>query len=290
VRRAACRGGWLDAAHENREGFGVLEQRIGGRAMALGVTAVAVAAAIGTRAAAGAEVPNPAPAVAGVSPVSPALRQGIDRILQARPGYPALAKHDPETYAAVVDAVARSPYASAAEGVILAVARSHLATAAPRYLAKGKNQSAELYSRNMVAQLRVSGPQVGDACYALLAPDDQAAARLATIDLGTLDDSDLEYLGEAITTSATDPQALPDPEGLAKRLRSITAVVRQRLGGDVDLVTRLGEPGIDHAKACQATNAVLVAILRKTGSVEPALVGPMFRYVYSLQAARQPMP
>lgn len=217
---------------------------------------------------------------------SKAARQRIEHLLVARPVYQALKRYDPAALATVVEAVARSPHSGASEPIVLAIARTHLIPIAQRHVARATNRTADEFTRNLVAQLRVVAPQAGDACYALIAPYEDGAIRLAGIDLGTLDDTDLTSLADAIVTSGTTPVPTPDSDEMERRLHHIVSVLRYRFGDDTNLLNRLGEPEVDRAKACQITVSFYAAILR---TAEPANVAPLFRYVHAKQSARQPI-
>jgi hypothetical protein len=262
------------------------------RAAALGAAAavacLVLAAAMRAGAADAAPATPSAPATASAQ-AGAGARERIEALLAAHAAYRNLKAHDREAYAALLDAVVRSPHAGASDAVVLAVARTHLVPAALRHMARAENRTAEEFSRNMVAQLRVVAPKVGDACYALLAPDEEGAVRLASLNLGTLDDTDLATVGDAIVTSSTKPEPIASPEEMEKELRSLVAVLRLRYGDDVSLLSRLGEPGVDRARACEVTASLYVAVLRKAGSRKPANVAPLFRTIYSKQAAKQPI-
>ncbi|HZR81015.1 MAG TPA: hypothetical protein VFD92_07950 [Candidatus Binatia bacterium] len=213
----------------------------------------------------------------------PAAR--VEKILVARPAYAALREHDPALLHEVVDGVAKSEYWNARDEVVLAVARGRVALGVRKHLAAGNNRSIELFTRNLVAQLRVVAPQVKEACYALLATDDEGAARLATVYLADLDDSDLQYMADAINTLGPPL----DEEKLERMLNGIVVVLRERFGDAVKILDHIGEPGVDHAQACQVTNALLVAILKKTGTASPGDVAPLYRYVFLKQSTHRPI-
>jgi hypothetical protein len=218
-------------------------------------------------------VPSPAPG----SAQAPDARIVLETRLRARSAYHALAKHDPAAFSALVDAVARSPQAGASEEIVLAVARGHLAPIAFRAMARSTDTIAEDFARNLALEIRAAAPVQGDACFALLAPDDDGAVRLTKVDLGTLDDFDLDKIAEAIEKSATDSNPVPAHEAVARTVDPLMKNFRSRHGENATILERLDQPGVDKAKACKVAVELISQVLFRRDSKN---AGTVLRYLF----------
>ena len=221
--------------------------------------------------------PAATPGAAGSTQPS-AVGKRIESLLVARSAYRALAKHDPAAFAAIVEAVERSPQSGAGDEVVLAVARGYLSPIAFRSMAHATDTTAEDFARNLALEIRIAGKKEGDACFAVLGPDADAAVRITKVDLGTLDDFDLDRIAEAIEKTATQPNPVPTHDDVARAFDPIASGIGRRYGDDANLLERLDQPGIDKPKACKiAVDYISLTLSRQDSKA----AGKVMRYLLS---------
>ena len=124
--------------------------------------------------------------------------------------YRVLWKHDPTSFGRLVREVDASKRAEESPAALLLVARSRVMPLVRRHVAHAEARTLSEYVGNLLIEIRKVAPQAGEACFALLAADDDAAMKLADADLGTLDDFALDRLADAVKQISERPApALP---------------------------------------------------------------------------------
>jgi hypothetical protein len=133
-------------------------------------------------------------------------------------------------------------------------------------MAHATDTTAEDFARNVALEIRIVAPKQGDACFALIAPDPEGAVKVTQVDLGTLDDFDLDRIAEAIEKTATEPNPVPTHDQVARVVDPVLLSAKRRQGDGRDLARRLGEPGIDKNKGLQDDGRRVLA-----GALPPGL-------------------
>ncbi len=178
-----------------------------------------------------------------------------DALLKVRL-YRVLWKYDPESFGRLVREVDASARAHENPQALLLVARSRVMPLVRRHVAHAETSTLVEYVGNLLIEIRKVAPQGGEACYALLAADDDAAMKLAGVDLGTLDDFALDRLATAVKQSLGAPVPVPPRERIGGDLNRTLSSVELRFGPDATILDRMDEPGVDKKRVCEVAVAV----------------------------------
>lgn len=218
-------------------------------------------------------VPGPATRPTPAGPASPAARRprppaeafSTDDLTESQKAtarallqvrlYRVLWKHDPRTFGRLVREVDASKRAHESPQALLLVARSRVMPLVRGHVAHAEARTLVEYVGNLLIEIRKVAPQAGDACFALLAADDDAAMKLADVDLGTLDDFGLDRLADAVKQSLAAPVPLPPRDEVAGDLKRTMSSVELRFGPDTTLLERIDEPGVDKKRVCEVAVA-----------------------------------
>lgn len=165
-------------------------------------------------------------------------------------------KHDPEVFGRLVRDVDASKRAHESPQALLLVARSRVMPLVRRHVAHAETGTLLEYVGNLLIEIRKVAPQGGEACYALLAADDDAALKLADVDLGTLDEFALDRLATAVKQSLASPVPVPPQEDIRGDMNRTLSSVRLRYGPDATILDRMDEPGVDKKRVCEVAVAV----------------------------------
>ncbi|MFM7142206.1 MAG: hypothetical protein ACKO2K_09885 [Alphaproteobacteria bacterium] len=187
--------------------------------------------------------------------LTPSQRETALALLKVRL-YRVLWKHEPRTFGRLVREVDASKRAHESPQAMLLVARSRVMPLVRRHVAHAEARTLLEYVGNLLIEIRKVAPQAGDACYALLAADDDAALRLADVDLGTLDDFGLDRLADAVKQSLAAPVPLPPLEDVAADLHRTMSSVELRFGPDATILARIDQPRVDRKRVCEVAVAV----------------------------------
>jgi len=185
--------------------------------------------------------------------------------------YRVLWKHDPTSFGRLVREVDASKRAEESPAALLLVARSRVMPLVRRHVAHAEARTLSEYVGNLLIEIRKVAPQAGEACFALLAADDDAAMKLADADLGTLDDFALDRLADAVKQSLAAPVPLPPQEQVAGDLRRTLASVELRFGPDATILDRMDQPGVDRKRVCEVAVAVYGGALARVRNPSDAV-------------------
>ena len=175
--------------------------------------------------------------------------------------YRVLWKYDPASFAKLIEALEYSPRAQESPENLMRIARSRVMPLVRRHVAHARGQTLDEYTGNLLIELRKAAAEGGDACFALLGANDEAALKLASVDLGTLDDFGLDRLADAVKTSLTEPVPAPKRSEIAANLRRAASSVELRFGPDATILERIDEPGVDRKRVCEIAVSLYGGVL-----------------------------
>jgi hypothetical protein len=203
----------------------------------------------------------------------------IEADLLALPAYQVVKRHEPETYATILEAYRASRAGRVTPAQFSNAVNAAISEAATRRLGRAAPQAQLALMRDMTSNLKALRTRNDDACFRYLYPEIAGGADVAGSLTPQAQARTLELSAEVIRTSAETPSPPASPTEAARKLGPVIDAVYAQFGADTQLMSRVHEPGVDRRKVCD----IAIALYERMLAMPPADASQVFSAVASQQ-------